>query len=163
LNTEFFIAKKIISSKDNTNKLSKPMVRISIIGVAISFTIMILSIAITSGFKKVIKDKITNFAGSIQIVNYDSNNSYETKPIDRNQEFLPKLKNIKGIKHIQIFATKPGIIKTKDQIQGIILKGIDSDFDWSFFKNSLIKGKTFNVTKDSTSNKIVISKKYQTF
>lgn len=159
MNTEFFIAKKIISSKDNTNKLSKPMVRISIIGVAISFAIMILSIAITSGFKKAIKDKITNFAGSIQIVNFDTNNSFETEPIKSNQDFLQKLKTTKGIKHIQIFATKPGIIKTKDQIEGIILKGISYDFDWTFFKKHLIEGNIFTVSKDSTSNKIVISKK----
>ncbi len=159
MNTEFFIAKKIISSKDGTNKLSKPMVRISIIGVAISFTIMILSIAITSGFKKVIKDKITGFAGSVQIVNFDTNNSFETEPIKKNQDFLPKLKAVKKIKHIQIFATKPGIIKTKDQIEGVILKGVDTDFDWSFFKQHLIKGNVFNVSQDSTSNKIVISKK----
>jgi len=159
LNTELFIAKKIIGSKDNSNKLSKPMVRISIIGVAISFTIMILSIAITSGFKKVIKDKITGFAGSIQIVNFDSNNSFETEPINRNQKFLSKLKSIKEIKHIQVFATKPGIIKTKKQIEGVILKGVDYDFDWSFFKKHLIQGNIFNVSKNSTSNKIVISKK----
>lgn len=158
MNTEFFIAKKIISSKDNSNKLSKPMVRISIIGVAISFIIMILSISITSGFKKVIKDKIVGFAGSVQIVNYDSNNSFETESINKNQDFVEKLKKTKGIKHIQIFATKPGIIKTSDQIEGVILKGVGKDFDWQFFKNHIIKGEIFTVT-DTTSNKIIISNK----
>ena len=162
MNTELFIAKRIISNKDNSNKISKPIVRISIIGVALSFIVMILSLSITTGFKKEIRNKIVGFGSHIQITNYDTNYSHETAPISKNQDFLPDLENLEDVKHIQAFATKPGIVKTKTDIQGIILKGVDTNFDWSFFKDQLVEGNILDINDTITSNSIIISKKLAT-
>ncbi len=162
MNTELFIAKRIIKSKDNGNKISKPVVRTAIVGVALSFIVMILSLSITTGFKKEIRNKIVGFGSHIQITNYDANYSHETVPVFRNQEFLPEIENTKGVKHIQVFATKPGIIKTKTDIQGIVLKGVDKDFDWSFFNKHLTDGEIFSVKDSASINDILISKKLAT-
>ncbi len=87
--------------------------------------------------------KIVGFGSNIQILNYDSNISLETIPISDTQSFIPKIKHIPGIKHMQVFATKAGIIKTTDAIQGVVLKGIGSDFDWRFFKSNMVDGSVF--------------------
>ncbi len=119
---------------------------------------MIISVATVVGFKHEIRKKIIGFGSHIQIVNYDLNTSFETSPISRNQHFYPSLDSIEGIKHIQVFATKPGIIKTKADIQGAIIKGIGSDFDWSFFNENLIDGNSFTINDSVKTNEVLISK-----
>lgn len=102
--------------------------------------VMILAVAIVTGFQQEIAGKVNGFAAHLQIVNYDSNQSYQTVPIDENQPFLSALDSVSGIRHVQQFATKPGIIKAGDEIQGVVLKGISNDFDWSFFDRYKVEG-----------------------
>jgi lipoprotein-releasing system permease protein len=109
-----------------------PIIRLSIIAIALSIFIMILSVSIVTGFKQEIRNRVIGFSSHIQIRNMDLNNSFETSAISKNQDFLPALKITPGIKHIQVFATKPGMIKTKKDVQGVIVKGVGSDFDWQF-------------------------------
>ena len=119
---------------------------------------MIIATAIVTGFKNEIRDKVIGFGAHIQILNYDSNTSFETKPVKKTQEFYPQMVNLPGIKHIQVFGTKAGIIKTKTDIQGVVLKGVGSDFDWTFFKKNLTDGVAFRVTDTIKTNKVLISK-----
>jgi lipoprotein-releasing system permease protein len=145
-------------SKESGSSLSRPFIRITTIAVALSLAIMIISVAVVTGFKKEISEKTIGFGSHIQILNYDSNLSYETRPISNQQECIPKIKAIKGIRHIQQYALKPGIIKTDTDIQGVVLKGIGPDFDWSFFKKNLIEGEIFTLSDSSTTNNTLISK-----
>ncbi len=120
---------------------------------------MILSVVIVTGFKKEVRNKVIGFGSHIQLVNFDSNSSYETiMPVTKDQPWLMDIRNMKGIKNIQGFATKPGIIKTDDEIHGIILKGIGPDFDWTFFKENLVEGTIFSVSDSSRSDNILISR-----
>jgi len=119
---------------------------------------MILSVAIVTGFKKEVRNKVIGFGSHIQIVNFDSNSSYETVPVSKNQRWLSQIKNLKGIKNIESFATKPGIVKTDDEIHGIVLKGVGTDFDWSFFKENLVEGRLFAVTDSGKTDDVLISK-----
>ena len=120
---------------------------------------MILSVAIVTGFKKEVRNKVIGFGSHIQLVNFDSNSSYETiMPVSKDQPWLMEIRSMKGIKNIQGFATKPGIIKTDDEIHGIILKGIGPDFDWTFFKENLVEGTLFSVSDSSRSDNVLISK-----
>lgn len=158
MNFELFIVKRIVSERQQENRISRPIVTIAVIGIALGVAAMIISTATVTGFKNQIRDKVIGFGSHIQILNLDSNTSYETSPVNKNQDFLPDLASIPGIKHIQVFATKAGIIKTGKEIQGIVLKGIGSDFDWSFFEKSLIEGNLFKVTDSVKTNKVLISK-----
>lgn len=158
MNLENFIAKRLMSKSSGSGNLSRPFIRITTIAVALSLSIMIISIAVVTGFKKEISEKTIGFGSHIQILNYDGNRSYETQPISQNQECLPKIRSIKGVRHIQKFALKPGIIKTDNDIQGVVLKGVASDFDWSFFKKSLVAGNTFELSDSVTTNNVLISK-----
>ncbi len=157
MNTDFFIAKRFFRDDSGNKKISKPIVSIAVVGVALGIAVMILSVAIVTGFKSEIRNKITGFGSHIQIINYDSNTSVETVPISKNMPFYPSLDTLNRIKHIQVFAIKGGILKTKENFQGAVLKGVDHDFNWSFFEKNMVKGKTFRVTDTAKTNKILIS------
>ena len=140
MNVEYFIAKRLVSAKEGNNRLSRPIIRIAILAIALSVAVMLISIGVVKGFKKDIADKVIGFGSHIQITAFSDNNSYETKAISKNQDFYPSIENEKGINHIQYFATKAGIIKTVDEIHGVILKGVGSDFNRDFFKDNLVEG-----------------------
>lgn len=158
MNFELFIAKRIHFSKSGDRKVTPPIVRISIIGIALGLAVMILSIAIVIGFKKEIRNKVIGFGSHIQITNFGNNNSYESTPIAVSDSLMDQLRAHSGIKHVESFATKPGILKTDSDFQGIVLKGVDKDYDWSFFKSHLIAGDTLTLNPDKTSTDVVISK-----
>jgi lipoprotein-releasing system permease protein len=158
LKTGLFIARRLTFAKESENSLSGPIIRISVTGIALSLAVMIISVATVTGFKNEIRKKIIGFGSHIQIINYDSNNSYETEPISRKQPFLSLLGKVPGITHVQVFATKPGIIKTRSDIQGAIIKGVGSDFNWSFFAENLVEGKLFRVKDGIKTDNVLISK-----
>ncbi len=158
MKTGLFIAKRLTLNKENRSSFSGPIIRISVIGIALSLAVMIIAVATVTGFKNEIRRKIIGFGSHIQIINYDANNSFETEPVLKNQSFLPLLSSTPGVRHVQVFATKPGIIKTKSDIQGAIVKGVGSDFDWSFFSANLVEGSVFAVNDSSKTDKVLISK-----
>lgn len=120
--------------------MSRRIVRLAVVGISLGMMVMILSVGIVVGFQQEIEAKVNGFAAQLQIVNYDSNQSYQTEKVDRNQPFLKELKNLPTVKHVEEFATKPGMIKTDNDIQGVVLKGIGPDFDWSFFEKNKVAG-----------------------
>ncbi len=157
LNTEFFLASRIVSrSKGN---FSWTFVVIAITSIALGFAIMFIAVAILTGFKKEIREKVVGFSGHIQISRFSQSASFEPQPIEKNQRFYRKLQQNREISHIQTFAVKAGIIKTKDQIQGVILKGVGSDFDWKFFNDKMVEGRTFRVNDSTRSDEVIISRK----
>ena len=157
MNTEYFIVKRLIGAKEGNNSLSRPIIRIAILAIALSVAVMIISIGVVKGFKKDISDKVIGFGSHIQITAFSDNNSYETSAISKNQDFYPSIETESGIKHIEVFATKAGIIKTKEEIHGVILKGVDTDFDWTFFRENLIAGEVLSLNDSTTTNSLMIS------
>ncbi len=157
MNIEHFIAKRILSGSGASNQLSRPIVRISVLGITLGLAAMILSVAIVTGFQNEIKAKLIGFNSHIQITNYDNNVSAEPKPITKIQPFLQQIKNNPEIRHIEVYATKNGIVKTKTDNEGILLKGIDKDYDWDFLNKNFVAGKGFDIG-DTVSKNIVISK-----
>lgn len=158
MNIERFIARRIIFGAETGNQLSRPIVRISVLGIALGIAVMILSVAVVTGFQKEVRNKLIGFDSHIRITNYDNNVSDEPLPISSNQDFLKHLKANSDIKHIQQFATKSGIIKTKIDNEAVLLKGIGKDYDWSFINSNLKEGKSFVVCDTGVSRNIVVSK-----
>lgn len=158
MNIDLYIARRIFSAKENRNNLSHRIVNIALFGIILGLVVLILSVAIVTGYKTEVGRKVIGFGSHLQIVNLDSNQSYETTPISQDQPFLPELQKIEGIRHVQIFATKPGIIRTDDEIQAVVLKGIGPDFDWSFFEENKVEGSRFQVQDTVRSNQVWVSK-----
>jgi len=159
MNLPYFIAQRLIKGRREGTSFSRPINVIAIVGIAMGLAVMILAVAILTGFKQQIREKVVGFGSHIQIMNYDSNISFETTPISDTQKFIPIIKQIPGIQHIQVFATKAGIIRTEEDIQGVVLKGIGSDFDWDYFKSNMVDGSVFTVTDTGRTDKVIISKK----
>ena len=157
MSLEFFIAKRIHFQQSRKN-VSRPAVRIATIGIALGLAVMIIAIAVVIGFKEQIRNKTIGFGGHIQITNFDNNNTYEMNPIKADNALIKKVSSLDGVSHVQRFATKPGIIKTDKEFQGIVIKGIDKGFDWNFFKSNLIEGRIIDVSGDTPSNQVIISK-----
>lgn len=119
---------------------------------------MTLSLAIVTGFQKEIRNKVTGFGNHIQITKYDNRGLVEGNPISKKQDFYPHMDTIDGIKHIQVYASKGGIIKTETQNYGLIIKGIDKDFDRSFFENALVEGSIFQINDSIANDSVIISR-----
>ncbi len=157
MNLELFIAKRIHFNKQGAKTVSRPAVRVAMLGIALGLAVMIVSVSIVVGFKQEIRNKVIAFGSHIQITNFDSNETYETKPVTISDSLIKNLAKTEGVRHIQRFATKPGIIKTDDEVQGVVLKGIDKSFDWEFYKPNLTTGDTLTLNDSVVSRQVLIS------
>ncbi len=157
MNTELFIARRLFFDKTNKKYLSHRIIRIALFGIALGLAIMLVSVAVITGFKKEIRNKVIGFGSHIQIVNFDSNNSYETNPISARQAFLPEIKKINGVKYVSVYATKPGMIKTDEFLQGIVFKGVTTDYNWNFFEKNLVEGRVPELNDSVRVNEIILS------
>jgi lipoprotein-releasing system permease protein len=151
LNFAYFVANRITFKSKRT--FSKLIVRIAIVGIMLGLGIMILSLAIVRGFKQEIREKIRGFSGDIEIVKFDLNNSFENSPFAADPNFVKKALANHLISAVMPFATKPGIIKTNDEIEGVELKGVDKNYDWTFFKKNLVSGRILDFTDSVESKK----------
>lgn len=158
MNLELFIAKRIFFAKESKGGISNAVLNIAIFGIALGMAVMILSVAIVTGFKKQVRNKVTGFGSHLVVSSYDTNNSFLASPVSKKQSFYPDIEDVDGVKHIQVFATKAGIIKTEKDIQGIVLKGIDHDFDWQFFEDNLVEGNIFKVQQGHKTDSVIVSK-----
>ncbi len=157
MNYEYFIAKRIIGSKSYKSSISAPIIKIGIAAIAIGIVVMMIAIATGLGLQQKIRDKMVSFNGHVTISNFDSNNSDESFiPISTKQEFYPDFKTVEGVSHIQGVATKFGVIRTETDFEGIILKGIGSDYKWDYFKGYLIDGDLPDYT-GNMNNQVMVS------
>ena len=159
MNLPYFIAHRLIKGRRQETSFSRPINVIAVTGIALGLAVMIVAVAVLTGFKQQIRNKIVGFGSNILILNFDSNLSLETVPISDTQPFIPRIRAMDGIRHVQVFATKAGIIKMSEAIQGVVLKGIGSDFDWKFFESNIVDGSIFTVTDTGRTNQVIISKK----
>ena len=149
-----FIASRITFKSKRT--FSKLIVRIAIVGIMLGLGVMILSLAVVRGFKQEIREKMRGFAGDIQVVKYDLNESYENSPFDEDTKLEKQALSKQLITHVMPFATKPGIIRAKDEIEGVVLKGVEKKYDWSFFKKIMITGKVIDFTDSVAAQKQIM-------
>lgn len=159
MNYELFIAKRIVFGSQSGRTISRPVVKIALASIAIGIAVMICAVMVVNGFKNEITEKAVGFGTHIRISNFDANNSFEEQPVEENPPFYNALKSDPDVSHIQVYATKAGIIKTKDEIHGVVLKGVSNDFDWNFFKRKIIKGSVFATSDSLKSDKVLVSLK----
>lgn len=152
------IARRLIHSKTAGQRLSGPVIKVATAAVALGVAVMIISLSVGLGFKAEIRNKIVGFGTHIQVMSFDYNQSYETNPITDDPSLYEQLSSVNGVRHVQPFVMKPGIIKTEDAIQGIALKGIDTRFDWTFLSSIMQEGEALSISDTTRSNGIVLSR-----
>ncbi len=149
MNLEYFIAKRLITAKDYKSSISSPIIKIAISAIAIGMIMMIVSVATGIGLQQKIRDKVSAFNGHIIISNYDNNQSEVTLvPVSKNQDFYPKFNSVPGVSHVQAIASKAGIIRTETAFEGIILKGVGTDYQWDNIKEYIVYGKLPDFSKN---------------
>ena len=144
--------------RDKGNRFAKPIIRLSVFGVALGVVIMLIALGVTSGYKQVIEEKVVAMGQHIRISHYDRNYSDEQIPITLNDTLLEELHSNPEVTSIQPFATKVGIIKTSDQVEGIVLKGVDSSFNGLQFAHNIVEGDTLQLNDTTANNHIILSK-----
>jgi lipoprotein-releasing system permease protein len=157
LNTELFIAKRIIGHRGEKKSFSRSIVSIATFGIALGLAVMIVAVSIVTGFKQEISNKVIGFGSHIQVVNMDSNSSYETAPIPKDLSAMQGVAEMDEVRHVQTFSIKAGIIKTEENIQGAVLKGVSFDYDWSFLEENLLEGEMISINDSVRTNKVLLS------
>lgn len=157
MNYELFIARRLLRGREGRHRLTGPVIRIALTGIALGMAVMLLAVMIVTGFRREISEKVMGFGGHIRIGNFDFNNSFEEEPVTLDSLITGKLSSHPDIIRIQPYATKAGIIRNENDIHGVVLKGIDARYDARFFSAGLHEG-TFPEFKDNGSlNSVVIS------
>lgn len=158
LNFEFFIAHRITKSKTAAKRITRPVIRISIWAIAIGIIIMIIAMATGNGLRKEIRNKVIGFSGDIQILNYQPNATYEQIPASISDSVQRLILSRDEVVSIQPVGQKAGILKTDDLFEGAILKGIDSNYDWSNLHPYISEGSGIKINDTAYNDSILISK-----
>ena len=158
MNFEYFLAKRIISTKSYKNSISGPIIKIGIVAIALGVIVMLISIATGLGMQYEIKNKISAFNGDISIYNFQSVNYEDSNiPLDFNEDLYNNIINTEGITKVQKIATKFGLIRTSEDFDGVFFKGVDENYDLNRIRKFLIEGDFPNIS-NSISNKVIVSK-----
>ena len=155
MNTAWFITRKIALSRQPN--FSRFIIRVAVAAIALSITVMIIAGSLVSGFQKEISEKIFGFWGHIRIYDYNSTMGFQDKAVSIHQKFYPSIEKMPGVKHIQVYANKPGIIKTKNEIESIVVRGYGRDFDTGFISKCMQSGRIIQAGDTSHPRKILIS------
>ena len=158
MSLSLFIARRIYRESDGGKQVSRPAVLIAMAGIAIGLAVMIIAVAVVIGFKSEVRNKVIGFGSHIQITNLDAVSSYETHPIVVGDSMMTALADYPEISHVQRFSTKPGMIKTDDAFQGMVLKGVGPEFDPHFIKEYLVEGEIPVFSDSVSTNQVLISK-----
>lgn len=162
---EYFIARKNLSTITDGKKVSKPIVKLSIISISLAVIVNLITIAVVIGFKNEVSNKVLGFGSHAYVSSSNSSSIFENEPILKKQDFLEIVKTLPFIKNIQAVAYKPAILQSDksniytQEIQSVLVKGVDENFDYSFFKEYLIEGRLPSYQKTTRSDEILISKK----
>ncbi|MFO0356073.1 MAG: ABC transporter permease [Sphingobacteriaceae bacterium] len=162
MNVEKYIANRITNTNQGQGSISKPIVKIGILGIILGLSVMLLTISIVLGFKKEITKKVTGIAADVTISNISYGSNGEQVPVKISNDSLAVLKKLTNIKHIQPTAQKNGIVKTKTENEGVIIKGINGDYDLSYLQTYLQAGRLPKVDSSEVSNDILISESLAT-
>ena len=158
MNFPLFIARKIYGDKGDKRKVSKPAIRIATAGVAIGLAVMIISVSVVLGFKHTIRDKVVGFGCHIQVADFMSLQTNENYPIQMGDSMVNVLKKTPGVKHVQRFANKQGILKTENDFLGVVFKGVGPEYDTTFIHQNMVEGNIPKFSDEASKNKILVSK-----
>jgi len=159
LNFPLYFSKKIAFSKDNKNNLSKIIVYIGRLSVALGIIVSLITVSTGLGSKKAIENRISNFSGDISVKSTRSNSSYNSSILDKKGLDLAKIKALPFVAGTQSYATVSGILRTDKNFSGVILKGVGKDFDQERFKEFIVEGQVPNYNEDGYNNEIILSEK----
>ena len=157
MNLELFLAQRMYGTRKGGRRISRPAVAIAQWGVAVGTLVMFVSVCIIVGFKQQIRDKIVGFGGHIQVMSYDAI-SDDDIPVKADSLLLADLLSVEGVTHVQPYIVKPGVVVANSEYEGVALKGVGNDYDFSFIKDNIVEGELPLYDNIKSSNSIVLSR-----
>lgn len=158
MNFPLFIARRIYSKSDGQRMVSKPAIRIATAGVAIGLAVMIVSVSVVFGFKHTIRDKVVGFGSHIQVGEFMTLQNADQRPVAMTDAMMAALRSTDGVRHVQRFAMRQGILKTDEDFLGVLFKGVGPEFDSTFIHQNIVEGSIPAFSDSSSTNKLLISK-----
>ena len=156
MNLEWYIAYRLLRG-DGTKSVSVPIVKIAIVGIALGLCVMLLSLFIITGFKYEITEKLSGFTAHLSVVPFVPGSVGEGGVVRASESLLKGLEEVEGVKNVYGYIEKPAIFKSKEEIHGVVLKGVDMGYDAVFFRENLKKGEMPDFKTERASNEILIS------
>ena len=157
MNLPFFLAKRIYTNNTDKTRVDRPAIRIAIAGVAVGLAVMLVSVSVVFGFKHTIRNKVVGFGSHIQVANFMTLQASEQYPIQMDDSMLRVLRAIPGVRNVQRFAMKQGILKTNNDFLGVAFKGIAADYDTTFIHQNLVAGAIPHFSDSAGKQQVVIS------
>lgn len=157
MNFEYFIANRITKGKTNTRAVTRPVIKFSVWAIAIGMVIMIIALATGNGLRNEIRGKVIGFGGDIQILNYQPDPAFDQAPVMLQDSLLEFFEQNPNIVHIQAVGRKAGILLNEDLFEGVVLKGVNSSFNWNYFDTYITQGKSIHYTDSVYNDSILVS------
>lgn len=158
----FFLAKRFFSGSGNKSeskgRASVPAIRIATIGIAVGLAVMLVSICVVKGYQHQVSTKLVGFTSHLLLIDLKSYSLPESYPLITDSALIEEVKKTQGVKHVQRFSQKIGVLKTENNFMGIMLKGVGEDYDLNFLKNHIVEGKMPRFTSEQASGQIVVSR-----
>ncbi len=159
MNLAWYMARRLYSHGGDVKRVSRPAIRIATVGVSLGVAVMLIAVCVVFGFKREVQHKVMGMGGHIQVLNYDYQIDLEQHPIVLDEAMLSRIRSVEGVQHVQRFCSQPGMLKTDESFQGVVLKGIGPDYDLSFLRDHLLEGELAAFSDTSSTQRIVISRK----
>ena len=160
MSVEIFIAKRILTNRSQGIKVSRPILRIAVISISLSIVVNLLTLAVVNGFQNEIRRKVTGFSAPLFIQNENNADFYESDPIHSSKMIEDILSSIDDVQGFNRVAYKPGLIQAigkRTDVIGLVFKGIDSAYNFTFLKEHLKEGKIPDFAKEASSSDILVS------
>jgi len=156
LNLPLFISRRI--SKPDENTFSSTIHKVAVVSIALGLAVMIIAFFILLGFKNTIKEKIYSFNGHLVVSKYTLGQSYHEDPVSLNHPFVRNYEDYDFIDHVQEFSHKAGLIKTQEEVDGVIFKGVGKSFSMDHFSGNLKEGTFIEFKDQGYSTDVVLSR-----
>lgn len=159
MNLPFYIARHIYAASDGVGKTSKPAVRIALLGIAIGVAVMVITVSVVTGFKHTIRDKVVGFGGHIVISNYMTlRTTNQSLPVNADDSLVSAVKGIGGVRHVQRYSQKQGVLKTDKDFLGVMFRGVGEDFDTTFMSGNMVEGSMPRLSGKRNTQQLLLSK-----
>lgn len=157
MNWKLFIARRIYKQQEGSRQVSRPAVRIATAGIAIGLAVMLVTVSVVLGFKQETRNKVVGLGADVLVTSIDVDESFQTTPVSVTDSMMQAWRSLEGVAAVQRYSTKPGMIMTDNDFQGMVLKGVGQEYDKTFLQTHLLEGEIPSFTDTVSSNKVLVS------
>ena len=157
MNWKLFIARRIYKQQEGSRQVSRPAVRIATAGIAIGLAVMLVTVSVVLGFKQETRNKVVGLGADVLVTSIDVDESFQTTPVSVTDSMMQAWRSLEGVVAVQRYSTKPGMIMTDNDFQGMVLKGVGQEYDKTFLQAHLLEGEIPSFTDTVSSNKVLVS------